>query len=45
MEELDGGGWTLLWQHSYMEHLPLSPDMTFFSDHYQPHEHLDGVTY
>ena len=34
MEELDGGGWTLVWQHSYMEHLPLTHNMTFFSDHY-----------
>ena len=34
MEELDGGGWTLVWQHSYMEYLPLSHNMTFFSDHY-----------
>jgi len=35
MEELDGGGWTLVWQHSYMEHLPLTHNMTFFSDHYK----------
>ena len=35
MDELDGGGWTLLWQHSYMEDLPLSQDMTFFSDYYK----------
>ena len=34
MEELDGGGWTLVWQHSYMEHLPLTHNMTFFSDYY-----------
>ena len=35
MKELDGGGWTLVWQHSYMEDLPLSHNMTFFSDHYK----------
>jgi len=35
MEELDGGGWTLVWQHSYMEHLPLTHNMTFFSNHYK----------
>ena len=33
---LDGGGWTLLWQHSYMEDLPLTTNMTFFSDYYKP---------
>ena len=26
----------LVWQHSYMEHLPLTHNMTFFSDHYRP---------
>ena len=36
MEELDGGGWTLVWQHSYMEHLPLTHNMTFFSHYYRP---------
>ena len=36
MEELDGGGWTLVWQHSFMEHLPLTHNMTFFSHHYRP---------
>ena len=33
MKELNGGGWTLVWQHSYMENLPLSHNMTFFSDY------------
>ena len=33
---LDGGGWTLVWQHSYMEDLPLTANMTFFSDYYKP---------
>ena len=33
---LNGGGWTLVWQHSYMEDLPLTTNMTFFSDYYKP---------
>ena len=33
---LDGGGWTLVWQHSYMEDLPLTTNMTFFSDYHKP---------
>ena len=33
---LDGGGWMLVWQHSYMEDLPLTTNMTFFSDYYKP---------
>ena len=33
---LDKGGWTLVWQHSYMEDLPLTTNMTFFSDYYKP---------
>ena len=33
---LDGGGWLLIWQHSYMEDLPLSTNMTFFSNYYKP---------
>ena len=32
---LDGGGWTLVWQHSYMEDFPLSTNMTFFSNYYK----------
>ena len=31
----DGGGWTLVWQHSYMETLPLSTNMYYFSDYYK----------
>ena len=31
-----GGGWTLVWKHSYMEVTPLTPDMYYFSDHYRP---------
>ena len=33
---LDGEGWTLVWQHSYMEDLPLTTNMTFFSDYFKP---------
>ena len=33
---LDKGGWTLVWQHSYMEDLPLTTNMTFFSNYYKP---------
>ena len=35
-KSLDGGGWTLVWQHSYMEDLPLTTNMTFFSGYYKP---------
>ena len=30
---LDGGGWTLVWKHSYMEVGPLSENMKYFSNH------------
>lgn len=33
--EIDSGGWTLVWQHSYLESLPLSPKMYYFSDYYK----------
>ena len=36
MSELDGGGWILVWQHSYMEDLPLNLSMRYFSEHYTP---------
>ena len=36
MQELDGGGWTLVWQHSYMEDLPLNLSMRYFSEDYTP---------
>ena len=36
MLELDGGGWTLVWQHSYMEDLPLNLSMRYFSEDYTP---------
>ena len=31
----DGGGWTLVWTHSYLETLPLSSNMYYFSDYYK----------
>ena len=31
----DGGGWTLVWTHSYMETSPLSTNMYYFSDYYK----------
>ena len=33
---LDGGGWTLVWKHSYTEVGPLSEDMKYFSNHNRP---------
>ena len=33
---LDGGGWTLVWKNSFMDNLPLSDNMRFFSEHYKP---------
>ena len=33
---MDGGGWTLVWQHSYMEDLPLNLSMRYFSEDYTP---------
>ena len=36
MSEMDGGGWTLVWQHSYMEDLPLNLSMRYFSEEYTP---------
>ena len=32
---IDGGGWTLVWQHSYLESLPLSTKMYYFSQFYK----------
>ena len=31
-----GGGWTLVWKHSYLEVGALTPDMYYFSTSYQP---------
>ena len=35
-QTLDAGGWMQVWQHSYMEDLPITSNMTFFSKHYKP---------
>ena len=32
---IDGGGWTLVWTHSYLETSPLSIDMFYYSDYYK----------
>jgi len=32
----DGGGWTLVWQHTYMKFKPLSSKMFYFSKSYRP---------
>ena len=34
--EFNGGGWTLVWQHTYMKYKPLSANMFYFSTYYQP---------
>ena len=36
MSELDGGGWTLVWKHSYMEDLPFNSSMRYFSEDNTP---------
>ena len=33
---IDGGGWTLVWQHTYMKYNPLHSKMFYFSNSYQP---------
>ncbi len=33
--DLDGGGWTMVWKHSYMEVLSLTTAMYYFSQHYR----------
>ena len=33
--DTDGGGWTLVWKHSYRETSPLSTNMYYFSDYYR----------
>ena len=33
---LDGGGWTLVWKNSFMDNLPLSDNMRYYSGHYKP---------
>ena len=32
---IDGGGWTLVWTHSYLETSPLSTNMYYYSDYYK----------
>ena len=32
----DGGGWSLVWKHSYKEVSPLTTDMFYHSSHYRP---------
>ena len=32
----DGGGWSLVWKHSYMEVSPLTTDMFYHSDFFKP---------
>ena len=32
----DGGGWTLVWQHTYMKYKPLYEKMFYYSDYTQP---------
>ena len=34
--KIDGGGWTLVWQHTYMKFNPLTSDMFYFSKSYRP---------
>ena len=34
--ELDGGGWTLVWKHSYLEVGDLTEDMKYFSSTLEP---------
>ena len=33
---IDGGGWTLVWQHTYMKYNPLYTNMFYYSDYNQP---------
>jgi len=33
---IDGGGWTVVWQHSYMKYSPLYTKMFYHSDYNQP---------
>ena len=32
----DGGGWSLVWKHSYLEVSPLTTDMYYHSDFFKP---------
>ena len=33
---LNGGGWTLVWKNSFMDNLPLSDNMRYYSGYYKP---------
>ena len=33
---LDGGGWTLVWKNSFLDNLPLSDNMRYYSGYYKP---------
>jgi len=33
---IDGGGWSLVWQHTYMKYSPLYTKMFYYSDYNQP---------
>ena len=33
--DLNGGGWTMVWKHSYLEVLPLTTAMYYFSQHHR----------
>jgi len=39
--DFDGGGWTLVWKHSYYEVGAVSDDMRFYSSHYRECSDLD----
>ena len=34
--DIDEGGWTLVWQHTYMKFTPLHSNMFYYSDYYRP---------
>ena len=34
--DTDGGGWTLVWQHTYMKFNPLHSKMFYYSSSYRP---------
>ena len=40
--DLDGGGWTMVWKHSYMEVLPLTTAMYYFSQHYRECSNMEA---
>ena len=40
--DLDGGGWTMVWKHSYLEVLPLTTDMYYFSDYFKQCSDLES---